>query len=118
MIENRYKEVRMLLSENRIETAEKIYTELADSAERFSKEDKFWFKLLTSEIKRKKENLQLALDDIEDAFLLSKKIKLDNAQKSSLHGRMAIIQYGLKNYAKAASFFRQTLSFLSDDLGR
>ncbi|MFX1538562.1 MAG: tetratricopeptide repeat protein [Promethearchaeota archaeon] len=118
MIENRYKEVRMLLRDNKIEAAEKIHAELADIADRFSNEEKYWYKLITSELKRKKQNFQAAEKDIEEAFLLAREIELDNLQKSSLHGRMAIILYSQENYKEAASFFQKTLSFLSDDLGR
>ncbi|UCG00871.1 MAG: tetratricopeptide repeat protein [Candidatus Heimdallarchaeota archaeon] len=118
MIENRYKEVRMLLRNNKIEKAEEVHAELAKIANRFSNEDKYWFYLLTSEIKRKKNEYQSAKDDIQEALLLSQEIALNDMQKSSLHGRMAIIQYRLENYTKARSLFDKTLSFLSDDLGR
>ena len=108
----------MLLRENKHEVAEKIYSELAISADRFSNEEKYWFKLITSELKRYKKEFQAATKDIEEAFLLSKKIKLSPKQQSSLHGRMAIIQYRQENYVEAASYFQKSLSFLSDDLGR
>ena len=58
MIENRYNEVRMLLRENKHKAAEKIYAELASSAGRLSNEEKFWFKLITSELKRYKSDPQ------------------------------------------------------------
>ena len=118
MFETRYKEVRKLLRDNKIVAAEKIHTGLASSAEKLSIAEKFWLKLIASEIKRKKKNYQSARDDIEEAFLLSKEIKLDDKQKSSLHGRMAIVQYKLKEYEIAVSFFHQTLSLLRNDLGR
>ncbi|MHA2248332.1 MAG: tetratricopeptide repeat protein [Candidatus Hodarchaeales archaeon] len=118
MTKNRYNEVRMLLRENKNEAAEKISAELASSAERFSDEEKYWFKLLLYELKRNKKDYQSAKNDIEEAFLLSKEINLTNVQKSSLIGKMAIIQYRLGNYAKASSLLQKTLSFLSDDLGR
>lgn len=108
----------MLLRKNEIEKAEKVYAELANSAKRFTNEEKYWFCLLGSEIKRKRKDYQSAKDDIEEAFLLSKEIILADIQKSSLYGRMAITQYRLENYTEAASLFHKTLSFFSDDLGR
>ncbi|MFX0124589.1 MAG: tetratricopeptide repeat protein [Candidatus Hodarchaeota archaeon] len=118
MIENLYNEVRRLLREDKIEAAEKIHAELANSAERFSNKEKYWFKLISSELKRNKKEYHSAKNDIEEAFLLSEKIKLNNIQKSSLYGRMAIIHYRLENYTEAAPLFQKTLLFLSDDLGR
>jgi tetratricopeptide (TPR) repeat protein len=108
----------MLLRKNKIEKAEKVYAELANSAKRFTNEEKYWFCLLVSEIKRKRKDYQSAKDDIEEAILLSKEIILTDIQKSSLHGRMAIIQYRLEDYTEAAPLFHNTLSFLSEDLGR
>ncbi|MFX1516262.1 MAG: tetratricopeptide repeat protein [Promethearchaeota archaeon] len=118
MNENRYNEIRRLLRENKREAAEKIYIDLSNSVDRFTDEEKYWFKLITSELKRNKKEFRAATKDIEEAFLLSKKIKLTPRQKSSLYGRRAVIQYSVGNYAEAASLFQKTLSFLSDDLGR
>lgn len=118
MIENYYNEVRMLLRENKIEEAEKIHTKLASSAERFSNEKKYWFNLLSGEINRYKRDYQSAKKDIDEAFQLSKEIELTYVQMSSLHGRMASIQYKLKNYSIAVQLFQKSLSFLSNDLGR
>ncbi|MFX1285524.1 MAG: tetratricopeptide repeat protein [Promethearchaeota archaeon] len=118
MTENHYNEVRMLLRKNQIEEAENINTELARSVESFSNEDKYWFALLSSEINRYKSNNQAAKKDIEEAFHLSKEIELTNAQMSSLHGRMATIQYRLRNYSLAIQSYQKALLFLSNDLGR
>ena len=118
MTENRYHEVRRLLREKKIEEAEKIHTELVVLTEGFSNEEKYWFDLLSSEIKRYKNDFQSAKNDLEEAFRLSKEIKLTKTQMSSLYGKIATIQYRMNNYSVVIPSLNRALSFLSNDIVR
>ncbi|MFX0016095.1 MAG: tetratricopeptide repeat protein [Promethearchaeota archaeon] len=117
-METHYTEVRRLIRENKIQEAERIYIKLMKIAPEFTSEERYWFNLLSSEIKRYRKDYNSAKENIEESLLLSKEIELTSGQKSSLNGRMATIHYRMGNYSRAVQFFQNTLSFLSNDLGR
>ncbi|MHA2328304.1 MAG: hypothetical protein ACXACR_07260, partial [Candidatus Hodarchaeales archaeon] len=118
MSEGHYLNVRKLISERRIEEAEKIQEELSSSSQRILKEENYWFNLIQSEIKKYKDMDHSAKRNLEIAYRLSKEIELTDNQMSSLNGRIGIIHYRLKNFEKGVLFFQKALNFLSEDMGR
>ncbi len=118
MIKEHFFEVRELLSKNRIEEAEKIQKKLLISTAEFSKEEKYWFNLLSSEIRKYYRDYQSSKEYLENALQLAQGIELNDTQKSSLYGKIASNQYKLKNYSRALPWYQKALSLLSDDLGR
>ncbi len=118
MIKKHFFEVRELLSKNRIEEAVKIQKKLFISAVEFSKEEKYWFNLLSSEIRKYNRDYQSSKECLKNALLLAQGIELNDTQKSSLYGKIASTQYRLKDYSGALPWYQKALSLLSNDLGR
>ena len=81
MSEEHYLRVRKLLSKNKIEEAEKIQLELSTSTGEFSKEEKYWFNLLLSEIRKFYRDYESSKEYLENAFQLAEGIELNDSQK-------------------------------------